>query len=111
VTINTQQFKDAIGRVAILANDRFGSLILHFDHDSLSITSTSAEQEEAEDNLDVEFTGTPFSIGFKCAYLIDIVNNIGSENMQLLFPENKSSVLAKDMDDDKVKFVLSPIRL
>lgn len=111
VTVNTQQFKDAIGRVAILANDRFGSLVLNFDDNNLSVTSNSAEQEEAEDNIDVEFTGDPFSIGFKCSYLIDIVNNIESENIQLLFPENKGSVLAKDLDDDQVKFVLSPIRI
>ena len=111
VTINTQNFKDAIGRVAILANDRFGSLVLHFDDNNLLVTSNSAEQEEAEDNLDVEFTGTPFSIGFKCSYLIDIINNIESETMQLLFPEDKASVLAKDLDDDKVSFVLSPIRI
>lgn len=111
VTLNTQQFKDAIGRVAILANDRFASILLHFDNNSLSVTSNSAEQEEAEDILDVEFTGTPFSIGFKSSYLIDIANNIESDSMQLLFPENKSSVLAKDLDDDKVKFVLSPIRI
>jgi DNA polymerase-3 subunit beta len=111
VTVNTQQFKDAIGRVAILANDIFGSILLHFDNNRLSITNNSAEQEEAEDNIDVEFSGTPFTIGFKCSYLVDISNNIESETMQLLFPENKSSLLAKDMNDDKVKFVLSPIRI
>ncbi len=111
VTLNTQEFKDAIGRVAILASDRFGTILLNFDNNGLSVTSNSAEQEEAEDNLDIEFSGAAFTIGFKCSYLIDIANNIESETMQLLFPENKSSVLAKDLNDDKVKFVLSPIRL
>ncbi|HFD13010.1 MAG TPA: DNA polymerase III subunit beta [Crenotrichaceae bacterium] len=111
VTVNTQQFKQALGRVAIMANDRFGRVELDFNQDQLSISSNSDEQEEAEDNLDVDFTGTPFSITFKCSYLTDIANHIESENMQLLFPENKASVLAKDLDDDNVKFVLSPIRV
>ncbi len=111
VTVNTLQLKQAMGRVAILANDRFSRVELHFSDQQLSVTSNSAEQEEAEDILDIEFTGEPFTIAFKCSYLIDIANNISSEKMQLLFPENKASVLAKDLDDDNVKFVLSPIRI
>jgi len=110
VTVNTQQFKQAIGRVAILASDRFGRVELNFSEHQLSVTSNSEEQEEAEDVIDIELTGEAFSIAFKCSYLIELINNIESENMQLLFPENKSTVLVKDLDDDQVSYILSPIR-
>lgn len=111
VTVNTLKFKQVLERVGIMANDRFGKVEMEFTESGLFVNSNSSEQEEAEDVIDIELDGSPFSIAFKCSYLIDMANQIQSESIKLLFPKTKSCVIARDCDDDQIQFVLSPIRV
>jgi DNA polymerase-3 subunit beta len=108
---NTKDFKDVIARVAVMTGDILSSVELNFEPNVLNIHSRSVDQQEAEDSIDIQLQGEPFTIGFKCSYLADLANNIDSDEMRMSFPADKSSLLTRNPDDALVKYILSPVRI
>ena len=60
-------------RAAILSNEKFRGVRLVFTKDALSIICTNNEQEEAEEELAVDYDGDPLDIGFNISYLLDVL--------------------------------------
>lgn len=103
--------KDAFSRAAILSNEKFRGVRLNLDNAELKITANNPEQEEAEEIVDVEYEGDTLEIGFNVAYLIDVLNGIGSNNVKINLSDANSSALIEDADDDAALYVIMPMRL
>ncbi|MBN7827959.1 DNA polymerase III subunit beta, partial [Bowmanella dokdonensis] len=50
-------------------------------------------------------------IGFNVAYLIDVLNALGSENVCISMSDSNSSALIEDAADDSALYVIMPMRL
>lgn len=106
-----ENFKQALGRVNILTNDKYRGVRLHLSNSKLQATVTNLEQEAAEEELEIQYQGEDFEIAFNNSYLIDILNVIGAEQVKLAFTNASSSCLMTPVGEVDSKYVVMPMRL
>ena len=69
------------------------------------------EQEEAEEELEVEYSGEDIEIGFNVNYLLDALGAVDSDTVTLSVLDGNSSCLIREPGKDDSKFVVMPMRL
>ena len=101
----------ALQRAAILSNEKFRGVRLVLADGELKIICTNSEQEEAEEQLEVPYQGEGLDIGFNITYLLDVLQNVGSDTIQLAFGDANSSALITMPGRDDYKYVVMPMRI
>ena len=101
----------ALQRAAILSNEKFRGVRVVLSDGELKIICTNAEQEEAEEVLEVPYKGESLDIGFNITYLLDVLQNLDSERVRLGFGDANSSALVSMPDRDDYKYVVMPMRI
>ncbi len=106
-----QPLLSALQRAAILTNEKFRGVRMVLEDGLLRIVSTNAEQEEAMDELEIDYQGDKLDIGFNVTYLLDVLNNLSSETVDWRFADGNSSALITLPGNDKFKYVVMPMRI
>ena len=101
----------ALQRAAILSNEKFRGVRLVLADGSLKIISSNAEQEEAQEELEIDYTGEGLDIGFNVTYLLDVLNNVTAETVEWRFNDNNSSALVTLPGNTQFKYVVMPMRI
>ena len=101
----------ALQRAAILSNEKFRGVRLVLGDGQLKIICTNSEQEEAEEELEVDYHGEALDIGFNITYLLDVLQNQAAEKIQLAFGDANSSALITLPARDDYKYVVMPMRI
>lgn len=105
------RLKDAFSRASILCNEKFRGVRLNIEENKLSIHANNPEQEEAEIELDVDYSEEELEIGFNVGYLLDALNVIRSENVRFNLGDANSSVLIENSESSDSLYVVMPMRL
>ncbi len=84
--------KQALNRVAVLANEKHRGVLFELQAGTLRITANNTEQEEAEEELNVNYHGGEMNISFNVTYLFDVINALNAGNMQFTFTNSDSSI-------------------
>jgi DNA polymerase-3 subunit beta len=84
---------------------------LNLDPGSLRVASTNAEQEEAVDELDIDYGGDSIEIGFNVTYIIDVLSNMGQDMVRIDLADGNSSALITIPENDNFKYVVMPMRI
>jgi DNA polymerase III subunit beta len=111
LTIERPELLSALQRAAILSNEKFRGVRVVLAPGTLKIICTNSEQEEAEEELETAYAGDPLDIGFNITYLLDVLQNLGSERVDLAFGDANSSALVTVPDRDDYKYVVMPMRI
>lgn len=112
VSMNRAELLGALQRASILSNDKIRGVRLVFTKDSLSIICSNNEQEEAEENLPIDYSKDAMDIAFNIAYLLDVLNHLSNENVLISLGEaNMSSALVTQPGSEDFKYVVMPMRL
>lgn len=101
----------AMQRAAILSNEKFRGVRLVLTQNSLRVICNNTEQEEAEEEIEIQYTKEPLDIGFNVTYLLDVLNNIDSSEVDCSFGDPNSSCLITVPGDDRFKYVVMPMRI
>ena len=78
---------------------------------SLKISSTNADQEEAVEELEIDYAGDAIDIGFNVTYLLDVLNNLKCNSISISLGDANSSALITIPDDPNFKYVVMPMRI
>jgi DNA polymerase-3 subunit beta len=111
VLADRQVLRGALQRTAILSNEKYRGIRLVIRKDSVVLQAHNPEQEEAEEELDVDYQGDDIEIGFNVNYLLDALGAIEGEEVSLAVVDGNSSCLLRKPDDDDCKYVVMPMRL
>ncbi len=111
IAINREQFSGALSRASILTNEKFKGVRLSLGPSLLKIQSSNAEQEEATEELDVDYNDAPLEIGFNVSYLLDVLANLKVDLIKAEFGDSNSSALLSLPGDDTFKYVIMPMRI
>lgn len=103
--------KRALGRAAILSNEKFRGVRLQLDTGKLVLQTHNPEHDEAEDDLEVNYSGSAMEIGFNVNYLLDALGAITSDEFVMELKNSDSSGLVYALDDPSSKYVVMPMRL
>ena len=109
--VNRDVLLKTLQRASILTTDKFRGVRCVLSNGSLSVVATNSDQEEAHDEIEVDYTGDTVDIGFNVNYLQDVLNNLKIENIQLTLQDSNSSALFTKPEADDFKYVVMPMRI
>jgi len=101
----------ALQRAAILTTDKFKGVRVVLGAGSLKINSTNSDQEDAQEELEVDYAGEALDIGFNVTYLLDVLANLKSEQVCFALGDALGSALITMPDSEKFKYVVMPMRI
>ncbi|MEY3200480.1 MAG: hypothetical protein RIR70_30 [Pseudomonadota bacterium] len=101
----------ALQRAAILSNEKLRSVRFLLSAGSLKIVSGNAEQEEAEEDIELGYDGEPLEIGFNVTYLLDMLMNLTDENVECRLHDVNSSALITLPGNERFRYVVMPMRI
>ncbi len=111
VTLGRSTLLQSLLRVAILTNDKFRGVRIVLAPGSLKIISSNAEQEEAQEELEVAYNDDPLDVGFNVTYLLDVLNNVSVDSVDIRLADANSSALITLPGNDRFKYVVMPMRI
>ena len=111
VTLGRAPLLASLQRTAIMTSDKFKGVRLNIEPGTLRVASNNAEQEEAVDELDIDYGGDAIEIGFNVSYLIDALANMGQDMVKIDLADGNSSALMTIPDNDRFKYVVMPMRI
>lgn len=109
--ISRTLLQQALQRAAILSNEKFRGVRWVLTNNVLRIVCTNAEQEEAEEEIEIDFTGEPLDIGFNVTYILDGLNNLTTDQVDCALGDSNSSMLITVPGDENFKYVVMPMRI
>lgn len=101
----------AMQRASILSNEKYRGIRMVLSNNNLKLISTNSDQEEAEEELEINYSGDTLDIGFNVTYLIDVLNNTNSEQATFSFADASSSCLITIPNNAHYKYVVMPMRI
>lgn len=109
--VGRQTLMQAMQRAAILTNEKFRGVRVVLGDNSLKLIAANAEQEEAVEEIEVDYAGDVIDVGFNVGYLLDVLNNIHADEIQWSFNDANSSALITLPGNDRFKYVVMPMRI
>jgi DNA polymerase-3 subunit beta len=111
VGVSREVLASSLARASILTSDKFKGVRLTLSPSVLKIQTTNAEQEEAIEEIEVDYDGEGLDIGFNVSYLQDVLGNLKNEKIQLDFGDANTSALVRMPEDESFKYVVMPMRI
>ncbi|MDD5296030.1 MAG: DNA polymerase III subunit beta [Rhodocyclaceae bacterium] len=111
ITLGRVAFLQALQRAAILTSEKHRGVRVVLSAGSLKIISNNAEQEEAQDELEVPYQGDALDIGFNVGYLVDVLNNVSSDDIECHLHDSNSSALITVPGNATFRYVVMPMRI
>jgi DNA polymerase-3 subunit beta len=108
---NRAELKQAFGRTAILSNEKYRGVRIMLSNGAIKMVANNPEQEEAEEEVGVDYAGDELEIGFNVSYLLDVLNVLKGDTVRLTLSDSSSSALVEDAADGSAVFVVMPMRL
>ncbi|RDB44645.1 DNA polymerase III subunit beta [Halomonas sp. DQ26W] len=105
------ELRQVLSRTSILSNEKYRGVRLHLKEGNLQVMANNPEQEEAEENVAVEYGGDTLEIGFNVGYLIDVLNVLDEDRMQMTLADSNSSALMEEPGGGDALYVVMPMRL
>ena len=109
--LDREMLRQALLRAAILSNEKFRGVRWVLADGSLKLVSSNAEQEEAEETLEVAYAGEALDMGFNVNYLLDVLNNVSGAEVECSFGDAASSALVCFASEPEFKYVVMPMRI
>jgi DNA polymerase-3 subunit beta len=110
-SIKRQDLLQSLQRAAILSNEKFRGVRWMVAGNSLRISCTNNEQEEAQEEMEIAYGGDALDIGFNITYLLDVLNNVHCDSVECSFGDANSSMLITVPDNREFRYVVMPMRI
>lgn len=111
VVADREAVRQAVLRTSILTNEKYRSIRLHLAPQTLRVTAHNPEQEEAEEEVSVDYDGAALEIGFNANYVLDALQAVAGEKVEIRLSDANSCCLIHALGSDDCKYVVMPMRL
>ena len=111
IKLERDVFKDALNRAAILSNEKYRGIRFNFTPESLTISAHNPDQEEAQEEVAIEYNGDELEIGFNSNYFIEAVSALNGNEIIVGLNDTNSSGVLNLPGDTTTKYVVMPMRL
>jgi DNA polymerase-3 subunit beta len=111
VVADRELLRQALMRTSILSNEKYRGIRLKLDKNIIKIQAHNPEQEEADEELEVDYQGDVLEIGFNVTYLLDVLANVRSDNIEMTLSDSNSSCLMREPGTEQFRYVVMPMRL
>ncbi len=110
--VNRGILQGGLQRAAILTNEKFKGIRFQLGENLLKISSVNIEQEEAQEEIEINYNQEPLDVGFNVNYLLDVLTNIKVESFTwFIVPNRNASTLITIPGNEQFKYVVMPMRI
>jgi DNA polymerase III subunit beta len=111
VMIAHDVFKQSLQRVAILSNEKLRGVFLNFNADALQLRANNPEQDEASEDLAIQYQDASLEMSFNAQYILDVLSVLDGEDVCMTMTEANQSVLVQDPTQQDQTYVVMPMRV
>ena len=111
ITADRALLRQALSRTAILSNEKYRGVRLQLSQGTLTAIANNPEQEEAEEQVVVDYPGDALEVGFNVNYLQDVLGALSGERVRMTLTDANSSMLIEAADSGDAVYVVMPMRL
>lgn len=111
VMIAHDVFKQSLQRVSILSNEKLRGVFLNFSTDTLQLRANNPEQDEAIEDLAIQYNDAPLEMSFNAQYLLDVLSVLDGDDVSMTMTEANQSVLVHDPAHTDQTYVVMPMRV
>jgi len=113
--IDTQVLRDAVDRASVLRDEETKLVRIEVKPDQLQVIAVNDKFGSAQEELSIPYAGGELEIGFNAQYLLDFLNNAGTEKVRVSLGEPMSQGLfepVRPVDDRRHdRYVVMPMAL
>jgi len=113
VSINRAKLVSALKRALILAQERESPRLFNFAISSQQVVITSQTQDlgQAYEEIPITLEGEGMEIAFNGKYLLDVMGNLASEEIQLNLIGSEKPALVTDSQLEQYKYIIMPVKI
>ena len=109
--VQRETLKQALIRASILSNEKYRGIRVILSDNLLKLQAQNPDQEEADVELEIDYTGTPMEVGINVTYMLDVLNTSSQEIVQAIIKDANSSCLLIFPEEPHARYVIMPMRL
>jgi DNA polymerase-3 subunit beta len=109
--LDRETVHNVLSRIAILTNEKFRGVRINLQPGLMTVSANNPEQEEAVDELPVDYEGEEVEIGFNVGYLIEALKAIDNEDVDIGLEDPNSSCTLNPPGDASTLYLVMPMRL
>jgi len=111
ITLPADALAQAFRRVALLSSERSRAIKLELSENKLSVSSNNPDLGDAREEIDIDYSGEPLTIGFNARYLLDVLGAIRTKEVTLGLQDELSPAKLTPTDDEDTLAVVMPMRI
>jgi len=111
IIVDKGEFHDILARTAILTNEKFRGVRIALSKGKMTVSAHNPDQEEATDEMQVDYDGADLEIGFNVGYLMDALKALASEKVDFGVQDPNSSCTVVAPKDPSTLYLVMPMRL
>jgi len=111
LVISRMALMAALRRVAVMAEERNKPVKFILNPAALTLSAASAEAGEAEEVLEVSYSGEAVTIGFNSRYVLDAMTPLEKDQIVLEFKDALSPGVIKGGEEEGYCCVIMPMRI
>ncbi len=109
--VDRNAFHDVLARTSILTNEKFKGVRLELNDNKMQMSANNPEQEEASDELPIEYDGKSIEIGFNVSYLMEALKSLQTDDIEFRMEDANTSCTVNAPGDKTTKYLVMPMRL
>ncbi len=103
--------RQSLTRTSILSNEKYRGIRFRLTPGLLHLQAHNPEQDEAEEELEVDYQGDEMTVGFNVGYLLDVLGALDTDSVSMALIDSNSSTLVTPADSNECRYVIMPMRL
>lgn len=110
--IDARTLSEGVDRVAAIATtEKTRAVKLSLSRDRVTLSVTSPENGTAAEDVPAEYNAPEFEVGFNYRYLLDILGQVGADQVDVHLADAAAPTLIREGDDSRALYVLMPMRV
>ncbi|MDR6788830.1 DNA polymerase-3 subunit beta [Sphingomonas sp. BE138] len=109
--LDPKSFMEGVDRVSTIATEKTRAVKMALDRDKITLSVTSPENGTAAEEVPGDYAAAPFEIGFNSRYLMDILGQIGTDQVEVHLADAAAPTLIRENDKSPALYVLMPMRV
>lgn len=109
--VDCASLAEAVDRVSTISSEKTCSVKLALETDRLVLSVNSPENGTATEEVVAAYSFDPMEVGFNARYLLDILGQVGGDNVKAELADPSAPTILKDSADEGALYVLMPMRV
>jgi len=109
--MDTEALLRATKRVSLFTSEKLNTVKFIFKKNKLIMTATIQGVGEAQDEMEIEYSGEEIEIGYNPAYVVDVLTNLGSKKTRFALTNALNPGVIRSDDSEEYLAVIMPMRI